>query len=87
VIGLVTMARLAEAAASDPRPPSIADIAERGDQLIAATGERLDAVLTRLGENEADALAVVASRDGKVPVGVISRRDIMRIYERALRRT
>jgi CIC family chloride channel protein len=87
VIGLVTMARLAEAAAADPRPPSIASITERGDQLLAGTGDRLDAVLTRLGENEADALAVVASGDGKVPVGVISRRDIMRIYERALRRT
>jgi CIC family chloride channel protein len=85
LVGVVTLERLATAAASDQRPASIAEIMHDVKDRHVLTTERLETLLARLGESDLNALAVVESEADLRPVGMVSRHDIMRIYERVLR--
>jgi len=85
LVGLVTLERLAAAAAADPRPPSVGDIMQDAKKRSVITTERLETLLARLGESDLGALAVVAAEGDLKPVGVVSRQDVMSIYERVLR--
>jgi CIC family chloride channel protein len=85
LVGLVTLERLAAAAAADPRPASVAEIMQDAKKRSVITTERLETLLARLGESDLGALAVVAAEGDLKPVGVVSRQDVMSIYERVLR--
>jgi chloride channel protein, CIC family len=83
--GVVTLEQLSAAAAADVTPLSVSAVMTSGPEARVEPGERLETVLARLSESDTDALAVVAPDDGRV-LGIVSRRDLMRVYERVLRR-
>jgi CIC family chloride channel protein len=86
VIGVVSVDQLSAAAVAEKRPASIDAIMTRADEASILVSDRLVTALTRLSESDSDALVVVRSETDAMPVGVVSRRDVMRIYERVLRR-
>jgi CBS domain-containing protein len=81
VTGVVSLEALAMAAGLD-RGGSVAQVMTPAETVPADA--RLDDLLSRLVERDLDALVVV-SDDGR-PSGIISRRDLMRVYEQVLRR-
>lgn len=85
LVGLVTLQQLSAAAASDPKPHTVGAIMST-DVVLATAAERLDSLLTRLAESDGDSLVVVARDGSRLPVGIVSRSDVMRVYERVLRR-
>ncbi|MPZ16694.1 MAG: CBS domain-containing protein [Luteitalea sp.] len=86
VIGVVSMDQLSAAAVAEKRPASLDAIMTRASEANILVSDRLVTALTRLSESDSDALVVVRSETDAMPVGVVSRRDVMRIYERVLRR-
>jgi len=85
LVGVVSLERLAAAAAADERPASIAGLMDDARQTSLVATDRLETVLARLGETDLNALVVVASEDDPRPVGVVTRGDVMTIYQPALR--
>jgi CIC family chloride channel protein len=81
VAGVVSLEALAVAATQNRDAPveSVMTPAEK-----VAPDARLDDLLSSLSEKDLDALVVVGD-DGR-PSGIVSRRDLMRVYEQVLRR-
>ncbi|MPY90459.1 MAG: CBS domain-containing protein [Luteitalea sp.] len=86
VIGVVSVDQLSAAAVAEKRPVSVDAIMTRASEAHVLVSDRLATALTRLSESDTDALVVVRNERDETPVGVVSRRDVMRIYERVLRR-
>ena len=84
-VGVVSLEQLASASAADERPESVASVMTDVAQARALVTDRLDAVLARLGEAEGEALVVFRDEKTNVPRGVVSRHDVLRVYERVLR--
>jgi chloride channel protein, CIC family len=84
--GVVTLEQLSHAAAAQERPQSVAEMMTTGDKAVAIAGERLDDLLARIGDSDIEAMAVLESLEDRRPIGIVSRRDVMRLYEQALRR-
>jgi CIC family chloride channel protein len=85
-VGVVTVDQLAAAAVAEKRPESVAAVMTKtADSRILAT-ERLSTALGRLTETDTDALIVFRNSNDESAAGVVSRRDVLRIYERVLRR-
>lgn len=85
LVGVVTLDRLAAAAAAEERPASVAELLLDAAQTTAVATERLETLLARLGESDVPALAVVAAEGDRHPIGIVTRHDVMKIYERVLR--
>ena len=85
LVGVVSLERLAAAAAADERPASIAGLMDDARQTSLVATDRLETVLARLGETDLNALVVVASEDDPRPIGVVTRGDVVKIYQPALR--
>lgn len=81
VAGVVSMEALAVAATQD-RAGTVERVMTPAEKV--APDARLDDLLSRLSEKDLDALVVVGD-DGR-PSGIVSRRDLMRVYEQVLRR-
>lgn len=81
VAGVVSLEALALAATQD-RAGEVARVMTPAEKVTPDA--RLDDLLTRLGERDLDALVVIGA-DGR-PDGIVSRRDLMRVYEQVLRR-
>lgn len=89
VIGAVTVEQLSAGSVDQKRPPDVASLAVPLDAVAVAPDERLDAALDRLAAAEHDVLLVVERFSPLKPpllLGVLTRRDVLRIYERVLRR-
>jgi len=84
LVGVVSLERLAAAAAAEERPASIAGLMHDARQTSILASDRLETVLARLGETDVNALVVVASEDEPRPIGVVTRSDVMKIYQRVL---
>jgi chloride channel protein, CIC family len=84
--GIVTLEQLSTAAGEEPRPVSVGAIMGEVGSALAVETDRLDELLARFAESDLDAFAVVPAEGSRIPVGVVSRRDVMRVYEQALRR-
>ena len=85
LVGIVTLERLAAAAASLTRPSSVAEVMDDATRARVTATERLETLLARLGETDAPALAVVADADARKPLGIVTRQDVLQVYERVLR--
>lgn len=90
-VGAVTVEQLSGASVDEKRPANVGTLALPLDAVQVSPDERLDAALDRLAGAEHDVLLVVpaAAADGAgaaTLLGVVTRRDVMRIYERVLRR-
>jgi len=85
LVGIVTLERLAAAAASSTRPSSVAEVMDDATRARVTATERLETLLARLGETDAPALAVVADADARKPLGIVTRQDVLQVYERVLR--
>jgi CIC family chloride channel protein len=90
LIGAVTAEQLAAASVDEKRPPDLRALVLPAKDVVVAPDERLDAALDRLAAADNDVL-LVAERTGPASppllLGVLTRRDILRIYERVLRRS
>lgn len=99
-MGAVTVEQLSAASVQEQRPASVAALIIPAATICVLPTERLDAALDRLDRTEHDVLlvtdtlprqaAVGPSADEADPspithLGVVTRRDILRIYERVLR--
>jgi chloride channel protein, CIC family len=87
-LGAVTVEQLAAASVDEPRAPDVGALLVPLAQVQVPARERLDAALERLDAAPHDVLLVVDSPPTGPPrlLGVLTRRDVLRIYERVLRR-
>jgi len=84
LVGVVSLERLAAAAAADEPPASLSGLMHDARQTSIVASDRLETVLARLGETDVNALVVVASEEDRRPIGVVTRSDVMKIYQRVL---
>ena len=85
----MTVEQLAGAAGREDRPETIASLVVPLSPVRIDPGVRLDATLARFAAAEHDVLLVVVDGDSGTPrlEGVLTRRDVLRVYEHALRGT
>jgi CIC family chloride channel protein len=88
-IGAVTVEQLAGAAVRDDRPETIAPLIVPLSMVRIDPGVRLDTTLAKFSAAEHDVLLVVVDGESGTPrlEGVLTRRDVLRVYEHALRGT
>lgn len=88
-VGAVTVEQLSTGSVDEKRPVNVGSLALPLEKVQVLADERLDAALDRLAGADHDVLLVVArASDEAAPtlLGVVTRRDVLRIYERVLRR-
>lgn len=88
-VGAVTVEQLSAASVDEKRPPDVGTLALALDKVRVPPDERLDAALDRLAAADHDVLLVIDGSDDTSTatlLGIVTKRDVLRIYERVLRR-
>lgn len=86
LIGAVTVEQLAGAAVRDERPETLAPLVVPLSAVRIPPSARLDAALARFADAEQDVLLVTSDgAQGPRLDGVLTRRDVLKVYERVLR--
>lgn len=89
LLGAVTVEQLSAASVDEKRPSDVGELVLPVADVQVSPDERLDAALDRLATADHDVLLVVertSPTDTPLLLGVVTRRDVLRIYERVLRR-
>jgi CIC family chloride channel protein len=82
--GIVTVDRLASAVAERPTR-AVGDLLTYGPEATILQSTRLDAALARFAESDFDALVVLSDPPASRMIGVVTRTDVLRLYEKVLR--
>jgi chloride channel protein, CIC family len=85
-VGVVGLRQLSAALGAEELPASVGDIMAPVKVAYALAGERLREALARFGEVDSDALVVLPYQGATAAEGVVTRDDVMRVYEQVLRR-
>jgi chloride channel protein, CIC family len=85
-LGVVGLRQLSAALGAEDMPAAVADIMTSVDVAYAIKTERLRDALARLGAIDGDALVVLPYAGAAAAEGVVTRDDVMRVYEQVLRR-
>ncbi len=84
--GMVSLSDLDRAAnAGEAQGATVADIATRGDLLVAHPDESMGTAMRRLGIRDVNRIPVV-EKGSLVPIGIVRRNDVVRAYNHALAR-
>jgi CIC family chloride channel protein len=82
--GIVTVDRLASAVAERPTR-AVGDLLTYGPDATILQSARLDAALARFAESDVDALVVLSDPPSSRMIGIVTRTDVLRLYEKVLR--
>ena len=85
VIGVVSLEALSEAVSSERPLAIMSELMTDAAAVRALETDRLDGVLARFSQTDHDTLVVVPDAGSRRISGIVSRRDVLRFYERVLR--